>query len=124
MRERARQSGKVEFLVNAELKEIEGSAFVEKIIYKDKKAGKEKELEVAGVFINIGWAPATGFLKDFVDLNDVGEIIINPRTNETSVPGIFAAGDVTDVKYKQCVIAAGEGAKAALSAANYLASSN
>lgn len=127
LRERAKQSGKVEFLVNAELKEIEGSAFVEKIIYKDKEAGKEKELKVAGVFINIGWMPATGFLsasggKDFVNLNDVGEIIINPRTNETSVPGIFAAGDVTDVKYKQCIVAAGEGAKAALSAYNYLIS--
>jgi thioredoxin-disulfide reductase len=124
LQEKAKQSGKVEFLVNAKLKEIEGRAFVEKIIYKDKEEGKEKELEVAGVFINIGWAPATGFLKDFVNLNKEGEIIINQRTNETSVPGIFAAGDATDVKYKQCVIAAGEGAKAALSAANYLAVSN
>jgi len=124
LQEKAKQSGKVEFLVNAELKEIEGSAFVEKIIYKDKEEGKEKELEVAGVFINIGWMPATGFLRGLLNLNDAGEIIINPRTNETSVPGIFAAGDVTDIKYKQCVIAAGEGAKAALSAANYLVASN
>lgn len=124
LQEKAKQSGKVEFLVNAELKEIEGNAFVEKIIYKDKKTGDEKELKVGGVFVNIGWVPATEFLKDFVDLNKEREIIINSRTNETSVKGIFAAGDVTDIRYKQCVIAAGEGAKAALSAANYLASSN
>lgn len=124
LQEKAKQSGKVEFLVNAELKEIEGGAFVEKIIYKDKEAGKEKELEVAGVFINIGWMPATGFLDNLVELNKDGEIIIDSKTNATSVKGIFAAGDVTDVKYKQCVIAAAEGAKAALSAANYLAASN
>ncbi len=124
LQEKAKQSGKVEFLVNAELKEIKGSAFVEKIIYKDKETGKEKELEVAGVFINIGWMPATNFLEGFINLNNAGEIIIDSKTNETSVPGIFAAGDATDVKYKQCVIAAGEGAKAALSAADYLAASN
>ncbi len=124
LQEKAKQSGKVEFLVNTELKEIGGSAFVEKIIYKDKEEEKEKELEVAGVFINIGWMPATGFLDNLVELNKEGEIIIDSKTNATSVKGIFAAGDVTDVKYKQCVIAAGEGAKAALSAANYLAASN
>ena len=70
--------------------------------------------------MNVGWSPATGFLKDFVKLNDYGEIIIDPKTNETSVKGVFASGDVTDVKYKQCVIAASEGAKAALSAYDYL----
>ena len=70
--------------------------------------------------MNVGWSPATGFLKDFVKLNDYGEIIIDPKTNETSVKGVFASGDVTDVKYKQCVIAAGEGAKAALSVYDYL----
>jgi thioredoxin-disulfide reductase len=122
--ETTKQNGKIEFLYEAEVREIKGDNFVEKIIYKDKKTGEEKELKVEGVFVNIGWVPATSFLKDLVNLNDVGEIIINPRTNETSIPGIFAAGDVTDVKYKQCVIAAAEGAKAALSAYNYLTSSN
>lgn len=122
--EKTKESGKVEFLNEVEVKEIKGDNFVEKIIYKDKKTGEEKELKVEGVFVNIGWVPATGFLKDFVDLNKEGEIIIDPRTNETSVKGVFAAGDVTDVKYKQCIIAAGEGAKAALSAYNYLTSSN
>ncbi|MBI4692317.1 MAG: FAD-dependent oxidoreductase [Candidatus Terrybacteria bacterium] len=128
LQEKLRQSGKVEFIVNADPKEIKGTNFVEKIIYKDKSAnrrtGKEKELLVGGVFINIGWIPATDFLKGFIDLNEEREIVINPKTNETSVPGVFAAGDVTDVKYKQCVIAAGEGAKAALSAYNYLVSNS
>ncbi len=120
LQEKAKQSGKVEFLVNAELKEIEGGAFVEKIIYKDKEAGEEKELEVAGVFINIGWIAATEFLAGLVELNEFGEIIVDCRTMKTSMDGIFAAGDVTDGIYKQNVMAVADGAKAALSAYNYL----
>lgn len=122
LQERLKQSGKAEFFVNAEAMEIRGDSFVEKIIYQDKKSGGTKEIFVGGVFVNAGWLPATGFLSTQcgVDLNEKREIIINPKTNETSVQGIFAAGDVTDVKYKQCVIAAGEGAKAALSAYEYL----
>lgn len=124
LQEKLRESGKVEFITNVEMKEIKGSTFVEKIIFKDIESGQEKELAVEGVFVNIGWIPVTDFLKGFIDLNEEGEILINHKTNETSVSGIFAAGDVTDVKYKQCVIAAGEGAKAALSAYSYLVSSN
>lgn len=120
LQERLRKIGKVEFITDAEIKEIKGKNFVEKIVYDDTKAGVEKELAVSGVFINIGWVPMTGFLKGFVKLNEEGEIVINPATNETSVEGVFAAGDVTDIKYKQCIIAAGEGAKSALSAYEYL----
>lgn len=118
LQEKLKESGKAEFITGIRLKEIKGSNFVEKIIYIDN--GEEKELPVQGIFINVGWTPATGFLRGFIDLNDAGEIIINPKTNETSVKGVFAAGDATDVKYKQCVIAAGEGAKSALSAYEYL----
>lgn len=124
LQERLKQSGNAEFLLNAEATEIKGGSFVEKIIYQDKKSGGTKEIFVGGVFVNAGWLPATGFLSAQcgVGLNEKGEVIINPKTNETSLQGIFAAGDVTDVKYKQCVIAAGEGAKAALSAYEYLMS--
>ena len=86
----------------------------------DKKNGQAKELAAQGIFVNIGWSPNSAFAKGFVEMNEYDEIIINPKTNETSVKGVFASGDVTDVKYKQCVIAAGEGAKAALSVYDYL----
>jgi len=120
LQEKLKESGKVEFFVNVQPQEILGKNFVEKIVYNDLEKGEIKELEVGGVFINIGWEPATKFLKGFVNLNEWGEIIINPKTNESSVLGVFAAGDCTDTLYKQCVIAAGEGAKAALSVYNYL----
>ena len=110
----------VYFIINAEIKEIKGTNFVEKIIYLDKNNGQTKELAAQGIFVNVGWSPSSAFVKGFVEMNEYDEIIINPKTNETSVKGVFASGDVTDVKYKQCVIAAGEGAKAALSAYDYL----
>ncbi len=120
LQERLKETNKTNFLVNAEALEIKGDSFVQKIIYKDKNSGEIKELAVGGVFVNAGWTPSTGFLNKFLDLNEKGEVIIDFATNETSVKGIFAAGDATCVKYKQCVIAAGEGAKAALSAYEYL----
>jgi thioredoxin-disulfide reductase len=115
MVEELRRSGRVEFILKAEIKEIRGNKFVEKIIYNN-----DKELAVNGIFINIGWFPASELVRGLVNLNERDEIIINPKTNETSVEGIFAAGDVTDIPYKQLVIAAGEGAKAALSVYQYL----
>ena len=120
LQEKLKKSGKVSFITGADIKEIKGASFMEEVVYLDKKSGEEKILNVQGLFVNVGWVPATGFLKDFVKLNDYKEIIIDPKTNETSVKGVFASGDVTDVKYKQCVIAASEGAKAALSAHDYL----
>ncbi|MFA4890544.1 MAG: FAD-dependent oxidoreductase [Candidatus Paceibacterota bacterium] len=122
LQERLMKSGKVKFFTDTKITEIKGSNFVEKIIYEDKKTGDKKEISAQGIFISAGWTPATSFLSGFLNLNDNGEIIINPKTNETSVGGVFAAGDCTDVKYKQIIIAAGEGAKAALSAYDYLAS--
>lgn len=118
--EKLRQTGKVEFITDATTKEIKGDKFVEALIYEDRKAGEQKELKVQGVFVNIGQIPSSDFVRDFLKLNDQNEIVIDPRTNQTSVDGVFAAGDVSDVLYKQCVIAAGEGAKAALSVYKYL----
>ena len=79
----------------------------------------KKDLHVSGVFIEVGSLPATDYLKDLVKLNKNGEIIID-ELNATSVPGIFAAGDITEVVEKQIITAAGEGAKAAIQASIYL----
>jgi len=86
---------------------------------KIKNEGKEEVLAVQGVFVEIGLIPNSDFVKE-IDRNQIAEIKINCR-NETSLEGIFAAGDVTDVPEKQIIIAAGEGSKAALSAFRYLA---
>jgi thioredoxin-disulfide reductase len=118
--EKVQKSGKIEVVTNAQIKEIKGKNFVDSLIYQDRTTKKEIELKVQGVFVEIGSVPATGFIKGLVEFNERDEIKINPRTCATKTPGIFAAGDVTDVKYKQIIIAAGEGAKAALSAYEYI----
>ncbi|MDD5551620.1 MAG: FAD-dependent oxidoreductase [Candidatus Pacebacteria bacterium] len=117
---RLEKKGNVEIIFNVELKKIKGENFVEKIIYFDKKEGQEKQLNVSGIFVKVGQFPNSDFAEDSLEINERKEIIINPKTLETSEEGIFAAGDVTDISYKQYIIAAGEGAKAALSAYNYL----
>ena len=120
LQEKLKKSGKVEFMTGAEIKEIKGGDFMEEVVYLDKKSGEEKALKAQGLFVNVGWSPSSSFAKGFLKTNEYEEIVVDPKTNETSVKGVFASGDVTDVKYKQCVIAAGEGAKAALSAYDYL----
>ena len=102
-----------------EVLEITGENLVEGIRIRDLKSGQEKVLEVSGVFVEIGLNPNSGFMKGVVTLNKLGEIEVN-CANETGVPGLFAAGDVTNVPEKQIVVAAGEGAKAALQAYRYL----
>ena len=87
--------------------------------YKDRASGTEHTIELAGVFVQIGLVPNTEWLKGAVELSKYGEIIVDAR-NATSAAGVFAAGDATTVPYKQIIIAAGEGAKAALSAFDHL----
>lgn len=99
--------------------EIKGQDFVQGVRIKDLKSGEEKYLEVTGVFIEIGLVPNSDAVKGLVELNKWGEVPVTP-TNETTVPGLYAAGDVTDVPEKQIIVAAGEGAKAALQAHRYL----
>lgn len=122
--ERAEKSGKIEIILNTKVEEIKGKDKVERLLYQDLVSKEKKELAIDGVFIEIGSIPATDFLKDLVDFDEAGDIIINPKTCETKTAGLFAAGDVTDVEYKQIIIAAGEGAKAGLSAYEYLQKSN
>jgi len=112
-----KKSKKVEIITNANTTEILGNKFVTGLNYKQNE--KTKTLNVGGVFVEIGYVPHNDFLKGFVKLNARGEIIIN-KENETSVRGIFAAGDCTDVQEKQVIVAAGEGAKACLSALTYI----
>ncbi|GAA5236474.1 alkyl hydroperoxide reductase subunit F [Verticiella sediminum] len=110
----------VRVVTSAQTTEITGDGNkVNGLVYKDRATGASHTVELAGVFVQIGLVPNTGFLKDTVELTPYGEIVTNAR-GETSVPGVFAAGDVTTVPYKQIVVAMGEGTKAALSAFDYL----
>lgn len=118
--EKVEKTGKVEIIKGAVLKKIEGKESVESVKYQDRKSKKIVSILVEGVFIEIGSQPATSFAKGLVDFNEKDEIKINPADNQTKTRGLFASGDATNVKWKQIVIAAGEGAKAALSACDYL----
>jgi len=109
----------VDIYLEHDVVEIEGSKCVEGIRIRNSKTGEERRLKVAGVFVEIGLVPNSEIVQGVARLNERGEIMVNPAC-ETGVPGLFAAGDVTDVPEKQIVIAAGEGAKASLAAHRYL----
>ena len=110
----------IRVITNAAAQEIttEGGK-VNRIRYTDRTDGVVHDLPLQGVFVQIGLVPNSDFLGDAVERTRFGEIVINAK-GETNVPGIFAAGDVTTVPYKQIIVAMGEGAKAALSAFDYL----
>ncbi len=119
MEQEARKFKNVHFIMNAQTTAIHGGAFVNGLTYRDTLSGEEHDLAVEGVFVEAGQLPATGYLGDFVKRNRWDEIIIDAN-NHTSVEGVFAAGDVTSVSEKQIIVAAGEGAKAALIAYTWL----
>ncbi|MDD1716118.1 MAG: FAD-dependent oxidoreductase, partial [Methanolinea sp.] len=98
---------------------LHGNALLSGITIKDRETEKETTLALDGVFAEVGWIPNTDFLEGLVEMNSDGEIMVDINCH-TSAPGIFAAGDVTNVRSKQVIIAAGEGAKAALEAYQYL----
>ena len=110
----------IEIITSAKVSKIEGKVFVNAVYYEDRKSGQEKKLDVSGVFVEIGYSPATSFLGDLVELNEKKEVIFNSETLETKTPGLFSAGDCNVSRYKQIVMASGEGAKAALRAYNYI----
>jgi len=118
--EQVKKSKKTTIINNADTTEIFGDTLVAGLRYKDLKTGKEKKLKINGVFVEIGSVPNSEIVKNLVKTDKHGEIIINHKTSETSEPGIFAAGDVTDEIYKQNIISAGDAASAALSAYNYI----
>ncbi|HKX93786.1 MAG TPA: alkyl hydroperoxide reductase subunit F [Methylibium sp.] len=106
--------------LNAQTTEIAGDGQkVTGIVFKDRASGETRRVDLAGVFVQIGLVPNTEWLRGTVELSKYGEIIVDARC-ATSLPGVFAAGDATTVPYKQIVIAAGEGSKAALSAFDHL----
>ncbi|MDO8589189.1 MAG: FAD-dependent oxidoreductase [Armatimonadota bacterium] len=109
----------VEILLQTLPMEISGDVTVSSISVQHKSTGERRVLPVRGVFVEIGLVPNTDFIADLVKLNKLGEIPVNCAAG-TEIPGLFAAGDVTDVPEKQIIIAAGEGAKAALQAYSYL----
>lgn len=118
--EKIKTNPKVEIIYNAEPQEILGDKFVDTLKYKDKISGEVKNLKVEGVFVEIGSMPNSEIVKGLVDINERGEIIVNHQTQETSNPGIWAVGDVSDVLYKQNNISAGDGTKAVLNIDEHL----
>lgn len=109
---------KVEIIYEAKTKEVVGDKFVNGIKYTDKE-GKEHEIKTDGIFVHIGMTPNSYIVPDDVEKNQFGEIKVNTRC-ETNIPGLYAAGDVSDVPFKQIVVAAGQGCLATLSAVQYL----
>jgi len=105
---------RVEIIFNAQVTEIIGDLMVEKLKYQDSKTGEIKELAVNGVFVQIGMKPNTDLVKDLVKINKQGEIIVEPLTGRTSAQGIWAAGDITNLPYKQISVAIGDGIRALL----------
>lgn len=119
MIEHARNAHNVEIMLSTAVKEVRGEAFVNSIIVENRGSGATKKLEVEGVFVEVGLTPSTDFIKGLVELNQYGEIPVD-CAGHTGIPGLYAAGDVTTVPEKQIIIAAGDGAKAALGAYSYL----
>ena len=117
--DRVTRLAKVEVLLNYDTLEILGAQQVTGLRVRSRDDHSERTLAVDGVFVEIGLLPNTGFAMDVLALNASGEIIIDCQTH-TGVPGVFAAGDVTNVRDKQVLVAAGEGVKAALQAHDYL----
>jgi thioredoxin reductase (NADPH) len=119
MLERARKNPKVTFLTDTVIQDVLGENSVEGIRTKNLKTGEEREIDVEGFFAAIGHAPATGLFKDQVEMDEGGYILQKEHTM-TSVPGVFAAGDVSDKRYRQAVTAAGDGSRAAIDAERWL----
>jgi thioredoxin-disulfide reductase len=109
----------IELVLNSEVKNITGEETVEKIKVYNKKEGADSEIEVQGVFIEIGRIAKTDLVGSFVERNESSQIKVNDLC-ETATPGVFAAGDVTTVPFKQITIACGQGTIAALAAYQYL----
>jgi alkyl hydroperoxide reductase subunit F len=104
---------------NYQTEKILGHGLTEGIVIKEIKTGKTQQLDDTGIFVEIGLEPNSDMVKHLIKLNQNGEVPVNCSC-ETEIPGLYAAGDVTTVPEKQIVIAAGEGAKAALQAGRYL----
>ena len=119
MLQRARNNPKVTFITDTVVEDVLGEEGVEGIRVGNTKTGEERDIEVDGFFAAIGHAPATGLFVDQVEMDDGGYVLQTENTM-TSVPGVFAAGDVSDKRYRQAVTAAGDGCRAAIDAERWL----
>ncbi len=120
MQDRARKNPKIEFLLSHKVTKVDGGQGVERVHVTDLKTNEEKVIPAAGFFFAIGHVPNTRFLEGQLACDDQGYVITTPGTTMTSVPGVFAAGDVQDKKYRQAITAAGSGCAAALEAEHFL----
>ena len=110
--EKVLKNPKMKTITNVDILEVKGEKFVEGLIYKDVTTGVEKELKVTGIFVEIGQIPNTDFAKGVVPLDELGRIKIDAWTQKTEIPGIWAAGDCTNVLYHQNNIATGDAVRA------------
>lgn len=121
MLERARNNDKITFLTNHTVVGVEGETTVTGLRLRESGSGTETKLPVTGVFIAIGHEPRSGLVRDVVDLDPDGYVLVRQRTTSTSIDGVFAAGDLVDRSYRQAVTAAGSGCAAAIDAERWLA---
>jgi thioredoxin reductase (NADPH) len=121
MQDRAFANDKIEFAWNSEVAEIIGNERLEAVVLRDTQSGATRTLPATGLFIAIGHDPRSELVKGQIDLDDEGYVLVREGTTETSVPGVFAAGDLVDHTYRQAITAAGTGCAAALDAERLLA---
>jgi thioredoxin reductase (NADPH) len=121
MQDRAQANPKIEFIWNTVVEDVVGDKKVSAVKLRDVASGSTRTLECGGLFIAIGHTPNTEMFKGHLDMDENGYLGVQPGTTQTNVPGVFAAGDVTDHVYRQAVTAAGMGCMAALDAERYLA---
>jgi thioredoxin reductase (NADPH) len=122
MVDRARENEKIEFVLNAVVEEVlgEGGGHVTGLTLRDTATGDTTEIAVDGLFVAVGHDPNTSLFLDWLDHDDQGYLVTEPRSTRTNIPGVFAAGDVQDHTYRQAVTAAGSGTMAALDAQRWL----
>ncbi|HTJ47734.1 MAG TPA: thioredoxin-disulfide reductase [Kofleriaceae bacterium] len=122
MQDRARANPKIEMLLSHKVVQVMGGDGVAAVRVEDLKTGKERDMDAAGLFFAIGHVPNSAFLGGQVACDEQGYILTKPGTTQTNVPGVFAAGDVQDKKYRQAITAAGSGCMSALEAEHFLSS--
>ena len=125
MLDRAKKNPKIKFVTNAVIKEVigkeeDGKKFVTGAILQNTKDGSTSQIYADGIFMGIGHQPNTSLFKGILDMDETGYLIVQPGSTKTNIPGVFAAGDVSDKTYRQAITAAGSGCMAAIDAQHWL----